>query len=165
MRKARKLKDEAMYHITARANRQEFIFKSKVIKDMFIKVLKASRKKFKFQFKNFCIMGNHIHFLLKPEKPEDLSKIMQWILSVFAIRYNKYFSISGHVWYDRFRSKIVDNIFYFINVNRYINENPVKAGLVNKAEDYYYCGLTFIRLRLFTVIDPPDLFMHFMFQN
>ncbi len=54
-------------------------------------------------------MGNHFHLIIRPQKNENLSRIMQWILSVFALKFNRLFTYSGHVWYDRFTSKIIND--------------------------------------------------------
>ncbi|MCP5514836.1 MAG: transposase [Spirochaetales bacterium] len=153
MRIPRKIKENVFYHVVARANRKEFIFNTTEIKEMFILVLKKAKKKYSFQIKNFCIMDNHIHLLIKPGENINLSKIMQWILSVFAIRYNKKYGYIGHVWYDRFKSSIIENLKEFINTYKYIANNPVAAKIVKKVQNYYYCGINY---KKFEFIDPPD---------
>ena len=87
MRKPRILQEGATYHVTAKINRGEHIFESDEIKSLFMDIVKRAKKKYKFSIKNFVIMGNHIHFLVEPK--DCLSKVMQWILSVFAVYYNK----------------------------------------------------------------------------
>jgi len=155
MRKIRQLKKNAFYHVTARANRQEFIFEQDNIKEMFLDILTAAKKRFNFKIKNFCIMSNHIHLIIKPLYKDDLSKIMQWILSIFAIRFNSFYNYHGHVWYDRFKSSIIETFSYYKTVFEYINNNPVKAGMVEKPEDYYYCGITYLKNKVYEIIDPP----------
>jgi REP element-mobilizing transposase RayT len=85
MRKARKVVQGAHYHVTARANRREFILNSPEMKELFLTVLKRAKGKYKFKLTTFCIMGNHIHFMMKPDENENLSRIMQWILAAFAV--------------------------------------------------------------------------------
>ncbi len=155
MRKPRELKENAIYHVTALANRKEFILEKDCIKEMFIEILKAAKIKYKFTVKNFCIMSNHIHIVIKPLHKHDLSRIMQWILSKFAVFYNKHYGYKGHVWYDRFKSVIFETYSHYIRAMNYINNNPVKAGLVEKPEDYYYSGISFIRKKNYRIIDPP----------
>jgi len=65
------------------------LLQSDRMKDLFIEVISRAKKKYDFSLDNFVIMGNHFHFLIKPGKKESLSKIMQWILSVFAMAYNR----------------------------------------------------------------------------
>ncbi|MBN2533515.1 MAG: transposase [Spirochaetales bacterium] len=156
MRKNRQLKHGAKYHIIARANRNEMIFGSRELKSMFLDVVKRARKKYKFVIQNFCIMGTHVHFILEPLKSENLSRIMQWILSVFAMKYNKTFNYIGHVFYDRFKSKIINDFRQYIATFIYIMENPVKANIVEYPEDFEFNGINFIRKGLYDVINPPD---------
>ncbi len=134
-----------MYHVIARANRGEFIFERDETKELFLIVLKEARKRFSFRVKNFCIMGNHVHLLIYPAYDESLSKIMQWILSVFAIRFNHRFHLKGHVWYDRFRSVLIASLRQFVAAFEYITQNPVKAMIVTRPEDYRYSGVCHIR--------------------
>ncbi len=157
MRNRRQLTDNGFYHVTARANRKEFIFEQDIIKKMFIDILKDAKKKFGFKIKNFCIMSNHIHLIIKPLNKQDLSKIMQWLLSVFAVRFNKFYGYCGHVWYDRFKSSIIKTFTYYKSAYEYINNNPVKAGLVDKPENYEFCGITYLKNKVYEVIDPPGI--------
>ncbi len=100
-------------------------------------------------------MSNHVHLVIQPHPSEDISKIMQWILSMFAVLFNKLHGYKGHVWYDRFKSKIVESLKQLAALLEYIKNNPVKAGLVKKAENYKYCGTAFIKNRIFEIIEPP----------
>ena len=157
MRKPRNLSVGAEYHVTARINRGEFALEPNEIKEMFLQTIKRAKEKYTFKLKSFVIMDNHIHFLIKPEKGENLSKIMQWILGVFAKHYNKHYNLKGHVWYDRFKSKIIESFQQLISTFEYISNNPVIAEIVENAEEYQYGALWFIRHRLFDIVEPPDL--------
>jgi len=156
MRKPRKIRHGAKYHVMARANRREMILSSRALKAMFYDVVKRARKKYKFVIQNFCIMGNHFHFIMEPLKGESLSRIMQWILSVFAMKYNKTFNYIGHVFYDRFKSKIIEDFRQYVATFIYIMENPVRAGIVKKPENFEYNGVSFMQKGLYDVIQPPD---------
>ncbi len=157
MRHPRILLEGAWYHVIARINRGECIFHNEEIKQLFLNiVLRAKTNKkhpYKFEIANFCIMGNHIHFLIRPAKNESLSRIMQWILSVFAIRYNKIANVKGHVWYDRFKSILVNSAKQFVTVLEYITNNPIKAGLCTIAKEYRFCGQYFISINDFRIIE------------
>jgi putative transposase len=145
MRKCRKTRHGAKYHVMARANRREMILASRILESMFYDVVKRARKKYKFVIQNFCIMGNHFHFIMEPIKGESLSRIMQWILSVFAMKYNKTFNYIGHVFYDRFKSKIIEDFRQYMAIFIYITENPVRAGLVRSPGDFEYNGISFMQ--------------------
>ena len=141
MRKPRELRAGALYHVTARANRKEMIFDEKDKKDIFLAVIVRAKKRFRFRIENFCIMGNHIHLLIRPGPRESLSRIMQWILSVFAMAYNRSHGYTGHVWGARFFSKVLESFRQFLKIFRYIDENPAVAHMVDAAKDWRYGGL------------------------
>jgi putative transposase len=85
----------ATYHVIAHMNRRELILNSQETKSMFLEVVRREKSRHSFSLKNFCIMGNHIHFMIEPAHDESLSRIMQWILSVFAAQYNRRFHLMG----------------------------------------------------------------------
>ena len=101
----------ATYYITCNINRFKTELTEIEIKEMLLWVLSRAKLKFKFEMKDFVILNDHCHFIIRPDENEDeyyLSKIMKWILSVFAKRYNKYTNQSGKVWHDRFMSEIIE---------------------------------------------------------
>ncbi len=165
MRKTRRIVQGASYHVTARANRQEFILNPPEIKDLFLEVIGRAKYKYKFKLTNFCIMGNHIHLMIKPDDQENLSRIMQWILATFAINFNKRFNFIGHVWYDRFHSTVIESFRQYLKTFEYIKENPVKAELVQNADKYKYGGLWFLQKGLYELLEPPNPFLHMMFPE
>ena len=162
MRKPRELKKNAQYHVTAKINRGEYILQESKIKELFLQVVKRAKKKYVFNIINFTIMDNHIHFIMHPAEKESLSRIMQWILSVFARYYNKMMKLKGHVWYDRFKSKIIGSIKQMIATFNYINENPVKAELVTEAKEFKYGGISFILKKDFSIINPPPDYLSYL---
>ena len=141
MRRPRQIVQGARYHVIARVNRQEFILESDLVKEMFLEALAQSRDRYEFTVDTLCIMSNHVHLLIQPGKSQSLSRIMQWILSVFAIRYNRMCGVTGHVWYDRFKSSVLGSLRQFIRAYHYIVNNPVRAGIVETADEYHYGGL------------------------
>ena len=166
MRQLRKLQDKATYHVIARANLQEFILKKDYYKDMFLNVVMEAKRKYSFRLIHFAIMSNHIHLLMKPiGEPRLLSGIMRWILSVFATRFNKELNRKGHVWYDRFKSSIIDTKEYFTYVFEYISNNPVKAKLTDSVYSYPYSGIFHLVNKLYDVIDKPTKEILTLFNN
>ena len=155
MRNPRILIPGGVYHVVARANRREFILNSDEIKSMFLDVVRQAKARYRFALTNFCVMGNHFHFLITPGRGENLSRIMQWILSVFAMRFNRRFGWNGHVWYDRFKSRILDGLSQFLHAFRYIAENPIRAGLARYPWEYAYNGVRFLRNLDYRIIEKP----------
>jgi putative transposase len=124
-------------------------------KDLFLKVLGQAKKKYQFRIINFCVMNNHIHLIIKPGEHVSLSKIMQWILSVFAMRWNRKHHLSGHVWGERFFSRIISKATEFLHIFSYVDENPVYARLVEHPGQWEYGGLWHHKRGIFTIVDPP----------
>ncbi|MDR2897408.1 MAG: transposase [Spirochaetaceae bacterium] len=144
MRKCRVLKEGAYYHVITRINRNDGFLLSKQAKTLFLKVLKEAQTKYRFILKNYTVMPNHYHLLIKPLPGENLSRIMQWINSVFAMRTNKLVGSTGHVWGQRFFSRVVQDIADSLRVSNYIDENAVKAQLVTHAEEWEFCHKFFL---------------------
>ena len=82
-------------------------------------------------------MSNHIHLLIREEE-ESLEQIFKRIGSKYVYWYNVKYQRKGHLFQDRFKSETVENETYFLTVIRYIHQNPVKAGICEKIDDYKY---------------------------
>lgn len=74
---------------------------------------------------------------------------------MFGRAFNKYFNLKGHVWYDRFKSVVIDSFEQLIATFRYISNNPVKAGMVKTPEEYVYSSLWFVHHKRFDLVEPP----------
>lgn len=157
MRRRRLLKLGATYHVTMRANRKEMIMRDVAVKNLYIQVVHLAKQRYVFRIEQFCIMDNHIHLIIKPQDSSNLSSIMQWINSVFAMRYNKMFSLTGHVWGERFRSFILNSLRDFMHAFEYIDQNPVRAHMVACSKHWEFGGYSHARRGCYSVLDPPGL--------
>ncbi|MTI96944.1 MAG: transposase [Firmicutes bacterium] len=134
-RVAREKSKSGIYHVMVRgANKQE-IFHDDVDRIKFLKTLKRYKDVSAFQMYAWCLMGNHVHLLLK-EGTEDFSITMKRIGVCYVTYYNLKYKATGHLFQDRFKSETVETERYFLVVARYIHQNPVKAGLVTSAADW-----------------------------
>lgn len=140
MRRKRILMAGATYHVCARANRGEMILLPEEIKHLFLDTLRRAKKAYRFSVQNFCIMGNHFHLIITPHENESLSRILQWIMSVFAMSYNRRMDLSGHVWGGRFLSRILRSLNAFLESMLYVDCNPVRAGIANHARHWKFGG-------------------------
>jgi len=156
MRKPRQLLEGAKYHVSARANRQEMILHKDEIKDLFLDIVKRAKKKYQFRIENFCVMENHFHFIIQPDAGVSLSAIMQWIMSVFAMAWNRRHRLTGHVWGQRFFSRILQSVTDFLRVFEYLDHNPLSGGLVADAAAWRYGGLWHRTHGLSGILDRPD---------
>jgi putative transposase len=125
-------------------------------KALFLSFVAKARRRFHFRLWDFRIMGNHIHFLIKPGEGGALSKIMQWIKCNFAKAWNKEHGRKGHVWGERFHSRIINGMADFLRARECIAENPVKAGLVERAAEWAFGSLYHRLHRLTSLVDDID---------
>jgi putative transposase len=84
---------------------------------------------------------------------------MQWILSVFAMAFNRLFGLTGHVWGQRFFSNVLVNFLAYLRAFIYIDENPVTACLVKDARDWPFGGLWHNRTGRYDIVGPPEQYM------
>lgn len=132
-----------VYHVLNRANGREKIFKKEKDYKAFEKIIFEAKEKYPMRILSFCIMPNHWHFVLYPENGKDLSIFMRWITHTHTQRYHvEYKSIGyGHVYQGRFKSFPVEKDNYFLQLCRYVERNPLRAGLVEKAQDWRWSSL------------------------
>jgi putative transposase len=81
-------------------------------------------------------MPNHFHLALWPQADGDLSDYMMWLLTAHVRRYHKHYHSSGHVYQGRFRSFPVQEDDHLPTLLRYIERNPLRAGLVERAQEW-----------------------------
>ncbi len=145
-RKGREVSSTGIYHVMLRGFNRQDIFDDADDYREFIKILSAVQEHVDdgqdsrittCHIYAYCLMPNHVH-LLVCEKHWRLGDIMKSIASSYVFYYNKKYGRIGHLFQDRFKSEPCNTPEYFITLYRYIHQNPVKAGLVQSAQDYEY---------------------------
>lgn len=128
MRKARVRKDKGRYHTIIRGVNKQNIFYEDSDKEYFLELMAKFGKKFAITYYTYVLMDNHVH-LLFADKGNLLSKFMQILCSVYARYFNKKYDRIGHLFGDRFTSKIIIDDSHLLTALRYILQNPQKAGI------------------------------------
>lgn len=134
-RRARKKGESGIYHAMLRGINKQTIFEDEEDYEKFEQVLKDCKKISGYSLFAYCLMGNHVHLLVK-EGREDLDIIFKRIGSRYVYWYNNKYQRTGHLFQDRYKSEPVDTDAYFLAVLRYIHQNPVKAGLCDNLSSY-----------------------------
>lgn len=134
-RQARVREENSTYHIIQRGNERKSIFASDIDKSKFLDILQKMKEKYNFLIYGYCILDNHVHLIIN-DNGNDISKLMKSVNISYAFYYNHVYDRCGHLFQDRFRSKLIMKDSYLLQVSKYIHNNPVKAGIVKKAEDY-----------------------------
>jgi REP element-mobilizing transposase RayT len=107
MRKPRILAALAWYWIVTAINRHEPIFLDRAAVDLFNQVLREAGERFAIEVRHLVIVADRVSFYIKPADGFMLPEIMQWIKQTFACRYNAMKRLDGHVWGDRYWSKVI----------------------------------------------------------
>jgi REP element-mobilizing transposase RayT len=139
-RQARKKSASGIYHIMMRGINRQKIFEDQDDYTKFIQTLKQYKEISGYQIYAYCLMGNHVHLLLKVGE-EPLEQLMRRICGSYVYWYNWKYQRIGNLFQDRFKSEIVDTDSYFLTALRYIHQNPLKAGLVKSVADYQWSSI------------------------
>jgi len=124
-----------IYHIMLRGINQQLIFEDNEDCEKFLDVLGLCKSASGFELYGYCLMGNHIHLLIKVVG-EELDLIFKRIGARYVYWYNWKYKRSGHLFHDRFKSEPVGDDKYFLTVLRYIHRNPIKANLCTNPDEY-----------------------------
>ena len=122
-RTARKKSPVGIYHIMVRSISEINLFRNSKDRDKYLEIVKKYKDIYLFDVYSFCLMSTHAHFVIDCCSA-DISKIMKSINQSYAAYYNFKYQRHGHVFQDRFKSKLVSDNSYLINLTAYIHNNP-----------------------------------------
>ena len=125
----------ALYHVTSRGNERRPIFRANRDREMFLSFLAMATRRFGWSLTAWVLMNNHYHLVLQTPEP-NLSRGMQWLNGTYAAWFNRRYNRSGHLFHGRFKAFLIEKEMYFAEVLRYVALNPVRAGIVERPEQY-----------------------------
>ncbi len=134
-RSARIVLPDIPHHVTQRGNRRQPVFFSDDDYRAYIDILGIALRKHDTRCLAWCLMPNHVHLMLVPSGPDGLRGTVSSAHTAYAQRINRQQNISGHLFQGRFASYPMDDAHMMVAA-RYIELNPVKAGLTRTAEDW-----------------------------
>ncbi|MDV3427030.1 MAG: transposase [Bacillota bacterium] len=130
--------DDFIYHVMGRSISDIPLFRDDKDKDKYLFYIKKYQKKFDFKVYAYCLMKTHAHILVDANGA-DISKFMHGINQSYAQYFNNRYDRHGHVFQDRFKSKVVGDENYLFTVSAYIHNNPTDIeGYENCPEEYKY---------------------------
>jgi len=148
------------YHIINRGVARKPILQFSKDKDKFLEIFFQCSNEYGFVVHSYCLMDNHYHLLIETTR-DNLSHALRYINSNYAVYYNKKYKRSGHLWQGRFQSSYITSDTYLFTLLRYIEQNPLKAGIVKKLSEYEY-----ISFRHFVSDNPhPSLLNSFIYDR
>ena len=136
-RQARRKSESGIYHIMLRGINQQQIFEDEEDGFRFLETLSKYKEQCGYEIYAYCLMGNHVHILLKEGK-ENLTLVLKRIAGSYVYWYNWKYRRCGHLFQDRFKSEPVEDDAYFLTVIRYIHQNPIKAGICKNIDGYKF---------------------------
>jgi len=124
------------HHLIQRGNNRQAIFFADEDYTVYLDKLKDFSEKYQVKVHAYVLMTNHVHLLVSTEYEGAISKMMQSMGRYYVLYINKTYQRTGTLWEGRYKSTLVDSDNYLFTVMRYIEMNPVRAGMVDHPVDY-----------------------------
>jgi putative transposase len=135
MRRGRFTVSGVPHHITQRGNRRSNIFLDAEDRHVYLELLREYSARHQVRLWTYNLMTNHTHLIVVPESESSISDTLRDTHSAYASMFNRKHGYSGHLWQGRFYSCVLD-AKHLAHAVRYVECNPVRAGMVVRAEDY-----------------------------
>lgn len=132
-----------IYHVLNRANARQAIFEQDRDYEAFESVLAEAAERFPTEIFAWCLMPNHWHFVVRPKEDGELSRFFGWLTLTHTQRWHAHRRSvgTGHLYQGRFKSFPVQDDAHFLTVCRYVERNPLRAGLAATADDWRWGSL------------------------
>ncbi|MBX4197795.1 transposase [Candidatus Parcubacteria bacterium] len=132
-----------IYHVINRGTARVQIFYTEEDYDLFELVLEEAQAKFGMRILAYCVMPNHWHLVIYPKEDGEISKFMKWLTGTHTQRWHAVHGTagSGHIYQGRYKSFVVEDDKYLLDLIRYVESNPLHANLVNRAEEWKWSSL------------------------
>jgi putative transposase len=130
------------YHVTQRGNLDRDVFYRPDDRKIYLERLACYSRSFRFDIQAYCLMNNHIHVIGIPRFEDSISRTVQVIQAIHTKHINKCHGWSGNLW-QQHHSALPMDISHFWNALRYVEQNPVRAGILEICEDYPYSSAAF----------------------
>ena len=134
-RPLRPLVPGGVYHIMARGNDKRAIYLDDADHVAFLAILGRTIARFGWRCFSYCLMGNHFHLLVQTPEP-NLPRGVQYLKTCYAQHFNRVHECSGHLFGGRYKSPLIQQDGYLLEVFRYIARNPVRAALCDQPSDW-----------------------------
>ena len=135
-RAARRLIDGGTYHVLTRGNNGQMVFHHEADYQRYLRILSGCLKAHQMRLHHFALMPNHVHLILRVPIGTTLSTVMQRLNLTYTLYYRKRYRYAGYLWQGRFKSLLIDRESYLLECGRYVELNPVRAGLTDDPGAY-----------------------------
>lgn len=132
---AREVHSNVPHHVTQRGNGYSLVFDSPMDRQVYTRYLREYASRYAMEIWAYCLMSNHVHFIAVPRTKSALAKTFREANTRYAVYLNRRRASRGRVWGERFHSSPLDERHLWVAV-RYVEQNPVRAGIVETADQY-----------------------------
>jgi putative transposase len=124
------------FHVMDRGHNREAVFRDDEDRAAFLGLVLRYRARIGFRLHHYCLMDNHFHLLLRLDQASKLSALLAGLLRAYVHHCHRRYDFVGHRWQGRFKSPAVQDGSYLLSCGRYIERNPLAAGLVALPWEY-----------------------------
>lgn len=150
-RSARLLVAGGHYHVINRGNNRSQVFESPCEYQAFLSLIGLAQARIQLAILAACLMPNHFHLVVSQASRTDISRWMHWLLTTHTHHHHLRRGSSGRVWQGRFKAFAIERDDHLLTVMRYVERNPLRAGLVTRAENWPWGSLAWRRMDRITI--------------
>jgi putative transposase len=133
-----------VYHVLNRGNARQTVFSRDEDYTAFIRAVSQACEQYPLRVLAYCVLPTHFHLVLWPHRDGDLSRWMQWAQNAHVRRHHQLNHSSGHLWQGRYKAFPIAPDDHLLAVLRYVEGNPLRAGLVREAQDWPWSSLRWL---------------------
>ena len=137
-RKPRNIVPDFPFHAIVRGNNRQAIFLDDEDRRNYLAVLQAASAAHGLLVHAFVLMTNHVHLIATPTRPDAFALVMQDVGRRYVRQFNRRHGRTGTLWEGRYRASIIQEDRYLLACLRYVEMNPVRAGMVARPDDYMW---------------------------
>lgn len=142
----RPLGENLCYHVRVQCNNKAFRFQGDDDFARYLELLDNTRNRLGFLLHHYTLMHTHVHLIITTPGPVLLNRIMQSINGDYARDYHKRYSRHGHFWINSYRCSLIDTDSYALTCMRYLDRNPIRAGITQLPEEWPWSGYSYYAL-------------------
>lgn len=134
----------AAHHVLNRGNNRRTIFHKEGDYRAFLRLMAEAEERYPVRLLRYCLMPNHFHFEVWPETPDSLPVYMRWLMNAYVRQYHQHYGTcgTGHIYQGRYKNFPIQSDRHLLTVAKYVEANPVRAGLARRAEDWRWSSLS-----------------------
>ncbi|MBD3867418.1 MAG: transposase [Acidobacteria bacterium] len=156
-RTARASRGNVCHHVMNRGNNRNTIFHDEVDYRFFESLLLRAKSRIPIDVFAWCLMPNHFHLVLRPRLDGDLGRWIHWLMTCQVHHHRKRHRVNGRIWEGRFKAPPIQENDHFLTVVRYVERNPVRAGIVDDVMNWRWSSFQRRTCNDDPLLDPSPL--------